>query len=208
MTRVVVSRTPRWLVVTGLIAGGLLALLAMSRVWVRGAVDGVAQGVFAVTGGDAAAAASGSALVVLAAAVLLAVSGRRVRAFALGLCILAGAGIAGSAVRVLGDPASALAEEARLRTGTTDAAQRLGLVDVTGWPWVAVAAGVLIVALGVLGCLTHRAWNTAGRRYERETTAASPGGPVAAAGGTSGTQPDALDTWQALSRGEDPTLAE
>jgi uncharacterized membrane protein (TIGR02234 family) len=64
------------------------------------------------------------------------------------------------------------------------------------WPVVALVAGVLGVAAGVLAVLRGRRWPGMGRRYERDTGAVPP----------PRTDEDrAQAAWQALDRGEDPT---
>ena len=67
-----------------------------------------------------------------------------------------------------------------------------------GWPLLALLAGVLAVAAGLLTVLRGRSWPGMGRRYER-----APAAPVAAHPRTD--EDRALDAWRALDRGEDPT---
>jgi uncharacterized membrane protein (TIGR02234 family) len=103
----------------------------------------------------------------------------------------------------------------RALTGGLDAAAateagglpRNSFVELSaGWPVVAVLAGGVGVAAGLLVALRGRRWSGMGRRYER------PGADGAAA-----PRPDArprtdeeraLAAWQALDRGEDPTVDE
>jgi uncharacterized membrane protein (TIGR02234 family) len=187
-------------------ASGLLVLLAVGRPWASAVVDSLAvHGVIAVTGRQAAPVVAGLALVILAAAVLVGIGAPRVRSFALVAGAAAGAGLIGSALRVRAEPSGALAEQARARTGTTGASNTLASQDVSGWPWVVVVAGAFVVVACVAGWLSRQAWGVAGRRYERDPAAA--GGPSEVRTGGDAGRVDTLDAWQALSQGDDPTLA-
>jgi uncharacterized membrane protein (TIGR02234 family) len=72
--------------------------------------------------------------------------------------------------------------------------------ELTGWPLMAVVAGALALAVGLLVLLRGRRWPAMGRRYERgEPGAAGPAKRPA-------TDEDrASAAWRALDRGEDPT---
>jgi uncharacterized membrane protein (TIGR02234 family) len=77
-----------------------------------------------------------------------------------------------------------------------------GTVDLSaGWPLLAVVAGLLGIAAGLLVVLRGRGWPGMGRRYERAGSAAAPPSP-----GRPQTDEDrAQAAWRALDRGEDPT---
>ncbi|GLI01197.1 Trp biosynthesis-associated membrane protein [Phytohabitans aurantiacus] len=62
----------------------------------------------------------------------------------------------------------------------------LGLADATGWPLACVAGGVLLAAGGALAVVRGGGWPSLGTRYERA--------------------PVVTSDWDALDRGEDPTL--
>ncbi|HST80158.1 MAG TPA: Trp biosynthesis-associated membrane protein [Kineosporiaceae bacterium] len=99
-------------------------------------------------------------------------------------------------------------------------------VDFTFWPWVAVVGGGLILLVGVLTTIGGRAWSGPSRRYERapgpgavppgsavRSDLTEPTGSIAGqrsapvAAGRPGSSPAETPaaTWDALSRGEDPT---
>ena len=67
-------------------------------------------------------------------------------------------------------------------------------VTVTGWPWLSVVSGALVAVAGALAVVRARHWDVRDNRYE-------PVGEVRPAP----EEGDAPDTWDALSRGEDPT---
>jgi hypothetical protein len=66
-----------------------------------------------------------------------------------------------------------------------------GLTEATGWPLACTAGGLLLAAGGALTAARGRLWPSLGARYERAARPAGDG-PTAA--------------WDALDRGEDPTL--
>jgi uncharacterized membrane protein (TIGR02234 family) len=148
----------------------------------------------AVLGSDAAPLVPAAGLVLLAAAVaLLAVRG--LGRVVVGLLMALAGGVLGwSGIRVLiGGLGSAVA-----------ALPGLGGPDDTGvavhvasaWPVLALLAGLLGAAAGVIAVLRGRGWPAMGRRYERDAGAVLP----------ARTDEDrAQAAWQALDRGEDPT---
>jgi uncharacterized membrane protein (TIGR02234 family) len=74
------------------------------------------------------------------------------------------------------------------------------------WPALAVVAGVLGAAAGLLTVLRGRRWPGMGRRYERPAGGA-PAAPAASRGasGAASAEDRAVAAWRALDRGEDPT---
>lgn len=175
----------RTVVIAALVAGGLV-LLAAGQTWVHatGLGSGAAAEVTA-TGSDASGVISAMAFVVLAAGLALTIA-RRIGRWVVGvLLVLAGATLAVTAVQAVTDPAAAAASAVSAATGTTaDAAS----YDVTLWPWVAAAGGVLAVLAGVAALVAGGRWSHS-RRFE--APAAQPGSsttttaPASATGGTS-----------------------
>jgi uncharacterized membrane protein (TIGR02234 family) len=172
--------------VGGSVAAGALALVAGGRTWAETTVERqlpLPPVVEVLSGSDAAPLVPAAGLVLLAAAVaLLAV--RSTGRVVVGLLMAVAGGVLGwSGVRTL--------------TGGVDAGR--GTAEVAAaWPLVAVVAGVLGVAAGLLAVLRGRAWPGLGRRYERT--------PEQAASTRAATDEDrAQAAWKALDRGEDPT---
>jgi uncharacterized membrane protein (TIGR02234 family) len=184
--------------VLGAVVAGGLALFAGGRPWAdvtteRGAPLPPVTGV--LTGAEAAPLVPATGLVLLAAAVaLLAVrGGGRV---VVGVLVAgAGGALAWSGVLGLTGVADVAAEQAEVR-GTTTAEV------LAAWPSVALVAGVLGVAVGVLVVVRGRSWPAMGRRYERSAgrteTAVRTGAPRS-------DEDRAQDAWKAMDRGEDPT---
>ncbi|WP_426566927.1 Trp biosynthesis-associated membrane protein [Angustibacter sp. McL0619] len=179
--------------------GGALGLLAASRPWVHAVVQDPVLGRTSVTasGRQAAAVVPAVALVALAGGVALLLArtlGRRVAGL---LLVLAGAAQLAAALAVVRSPESGVSDvvaRAVGAVGTTDVH-----VQVTGWPWLAVASGVLVAAAGALAVLRARHWEVRTTRYD------PPGPPGSPAEDPAPEDAAAPDTWDALSRGEDPT---
>jgi len=74
---------------------------------------------------------------------------------------------------------------------------------VTAWPAVSAAGGVLVVLGGAVALLLGTRWSGPSRRFDRPAAPPGEGVPVVADAGRD--RDRRLDTWDSLSRGEDPT---
>ncbi|MFI6446993.1 TIGR02234 family membrane protein [Kitasatospora sp. NPDC050543] len=175
------------------VLGAVLVLTAVGRVWAQGRVGGASGGTLEVsaTGSGISGLPGGLALVALAAAVaVFAVRGAGRTAVGV-LVVLAGLAAAAGAAAGAGDVAALHAEAAR-KLALTGA--QAGQVTHTGWPWAALAGGLLLAMAGLLTVRFGAAWPAMGSRYEAPTRKA----PARAAD-------TPADLWKALDRGEDPT---
>lgn len=165
------------------LAGAGLALWAVTRVWSKSvtARTGLTDLRADHPGTDAAPLVLGLALVGLAGAgALLATRGALRRVLGV-LIILAGAGVAVAAV----------AGRVGLDVGAAGA-------GATVWPVACVLGGLLVVAGGWSTVRHGHEWPAMGARYERGAAAPAP---------ATGTGPvDARSAWDALDRGDDPTV--
>ena len=197
------GRRGRLLAVLLVLVGAGLVLLAGSQGWVTAAVQGV-SGRREVTapGSDAAPGVPALALVSAAAAVVLLTGGRVVRLLTGAVLVLAGLGVVALVAGVAGAPAAAAGGAVTRATGSR-ALPPADSVTLAPWPWLA-ALGGLAVALGGAAALARgRTWPGPTRRYERPLSDAAQQTPA------DDEQPAAAaDTWDALSRGEDPTVRE
>ena len=102
---------------------------------------------------------------------------------------------------VFGLPTGAVASTVTEWTGITGESAVGDLVTAitpTPWPAVTLVAWGFLLAAGVFTLMTARGWVRTGRRYRTD----APAGAEAPAG----SRPhDAIDSWDDLSRGEDPT---
>jgi uncharacterized membrane protein (TIGR02234 family) len=182
--------------VLGAVLAGALALIAGGQPWAQVTAQREAplppvSGV--LSGAEAAPLVPAAGLVLLAAGLaLLAVRGPGRAAVGL-LMALAGGVLAWSGVRALsGGRDAAAAEEF---PGRVAVAAEIS----AAWPVLAVAAGALGIAAGILALLRGRGWPAMGRRYER------PGAEVPVARRPQTDEDRAQAAWKALDRGDDPT---
>ncbi|MDD1477966.1 Trp biosynthesis-associated membrane protein [Arthrobacter sp. H16F315] len=148
-----------------------------------------------VQGSKAATTVTALALVALAGGLAASIAGRIARWIITALILLAAAGIVGAAVLVLADPAAAAQGSIAAATGISGSDVQ---VDVTVFPVLAVVAGVLLGLSALLIIPAGRFWRSR-TKYDTAATAAA-GGAAAPAGPT-----DEIDSWDRLSRGDDPT---
>ena len=151
-----------------------------------------------VSGSTAVPVISAASLAVLAAALAVAIGGTWVRRIAGAALIVLGLLVSATTVRLLIDPEPVARSAASAVSGV---AQIDGGITVTPWPYLTVVLGVLVAAGGVV-VLTARSWTSPVRRYERGGRA---GAPAAAPAPAAEPRVQAMDDWDALGRGEDPT---
>lgn len=198
-------------------AGLLLSVLALGLTaarWAFAPVAGVLEEqVVAVTGVSVAPALTGLAALAVAATLLLALAGP-VLARISGV-VLAVAGLGLALVPPLADPRAALESAAADTVGTPELA---GDVATTLAPWGVTLTGAALAVLGLAVALRAGTWPRVGRRFERSAAPTIPAAESGAATAVPGaaTSADvaradrerALDAWEALERGEDPTAPE
>ena len=194
-------------VVLSLLGGGG-AVFAGSQVWARLTVDRAAplpEIATTSTGTGIEPLLTGLGVVVLAGLVGI-LATRRLGRVLVGIAVtLAGAGIAATAARyVAGFPAEVL--ERLVEASGAAAPTGVAAETSTFWPLVALAAGCVSALAGLLVTVRGRRWPGLGTRYE------APGAAPAAAAATpaAATDPVRADRqlWEALDRGDDPTVAE
>lgn len=182
------------------VLSAVLVLTAVGRDWAQGRAGTLEV---SVSGGRISELPGGLALVGLAAAIAV-FAVRGAGRLAVGaLTLLAGIGVAATAVAGAGDTAALDAEAARKLALAGSTATEVGH---SGWPWVAVAGGVLLAVAGLLTLRFGRGWPAMGSRYEAPTGKAPVKGPARGpAKGTAKGADTPADLWKALDRGEDPT---
>lgn len=206
------ARPTRGAVVTAALLGGGLVAAATLPAWVSGAVDDPVLGhqAIAATGRSVAPAVAGLGLVALAAGVVAAISAPVARVVAGALLLAAGLGAGALSARVALDPAGALRGSVSGALGASTTPTQAG---VTPWPWLALLGAVVAAGAGVFVLVRGRSWSAAGARYVNPAGAAS-SGQTGQTGqtGSSGrpglerrARSQAVDDWDSLSRGDDPT---
>lgn len=183
-------------VILGTVLAALAAFGSTTQTWLAVTLPQTAVQTpsIQIPGSDAATAVTAFALVGLAAALAASIAGRTARWIIAVILIVAGAGIAFSSVAVASDPAASAAPAIGEALGVTT--QEGVSVTATAMPWLAGLAGLLLVLCAVWLLIAGRGWRTA-RRYEKSTERNRSAKADANA--------DEIDSWDSLSRGEDPT---
>jgi uncharacterized membrane protein (TIGR02234 family) len=197
--------------ILGVLAASGLALLAWTQVWIQAdvATSGSAREHLEVTGSTASPALTALALAGLALGAALTIAGPVIRVVLGLLEVLLGLSVFLGGFLAVSDPARAAAAAVTDATGISGRESiAIALVDpsVTAWPFVALAAGVLMALLGAGIVATARRWPGPTTRYQSVRLE-----PARAAGtpGTGEAPPrDAVDDWDELSRGDDPTTGQ
>jgi len=178
-------------ILAGLVLSGL-TLLAWTQQWFS--IELIPDGSVAVGGDVAAPALAALALSGLALVAALAIAGPVFRVI-LGLLEAAiGTLVVVSAILAIVDPVAASASAITAVTGVSGTASVIALVSTvapTAWPFVALLAGALVVAVGITIVVSGRFWPQSSRKYQTARLAEVDGSPIG--------------DWDALSDGRDPT---
>ncbi|GAB3601829.1 Trp biosynthesis-associated membrane protein [Microbacterium aureliae] len=204
-------RRARLLAVVGILAPAALGVVSATQVWVTATLaDGAAEPL-QVAGADAVPLLTPLSLAALALGAALSIAGRILR-YAFGvLCVLLAAALGALTVPVVAaPPVSSVASSVTEATGITGLAAVAELVVslvATPWPAIALAAWLVLLSAGVLVLLTAHRWSASDRRYRSAAEAGSGAreARMPAAGETARRRVDAIDSWDDLSRGDDPT---
>lgn len=149
-----------------------------------------------VQGSKAATTVTALALVALAGGLAAAIAGAIARWIITVIVVLASAGIIAAASTVLANPLAAAQGSIAAATGVSGGQAD---VELTAFPIIAVVAGCLLALAGLVIVPASRFWKTR-TKYDSpaglgaKQGSATPAGPV-----------DEIDSWDRLSRGDDPT---
>jgi len=193
-------RRARSTAVLGMLAAGALGVIASTQTWIDVTLNDGAQQSLAVPGSNALPVLTPLSLAALALGAALSIAGPVLRYVfgVLGVAIAAVIGIATAQV-LIARPVSATAATVTEATGISglDAvADLVAGLSLTPWPAVTLVAQLLLALASVYTLVTARRWKSgAGRKYRT-----ADGAPD----GTSRPH-DAIDSWDDLSRGDDPT---
>jgi hypothetical protein len=199
-----VTRRARLLGVVAMLAAGALSVIAATQTWLVVTLDDGSAQALEVAGSAALPVLTPLGLAVLALGAALSIVGTVLRYVfgVLGAVVALVLGALAGTIAVTA-PVSAAASTVTGATGIAGLEGVSGLVasiSATPWPAVTTAAQVLLLAGAVWTLATARAWRSgASRRYDA----------VAADGARGASRPhDAIDSWDDLSRGQDPTRDE
>ncbi|KZE90830.1 Trp biosynthesis-associated membrane protein [Microbacterium sp. TNHR37B] len=195
------NRRSRSLAVVTILVGGALALIASTQTWLDVVLRDAAVTPLAVAGAVAVPLLAPLSLAALALGLALTIVGPVLRYVFAVVGAAIGLSLVVSALRIaiaapLDTVASTVTESTGL-SGTDTIAGLVHTVTATPWPAVTAVAALAVIAGSVFTLLTARRWPGAGRRYRTEE---------ARRADVSGSRPhDAIDSWDDLSRGDDPT---
>ncbi|MEQ6898529.1 Trp biosynthesis-associated membrane protein [Microbacterium sp. KR10-403] len=196
------TRRGRTLAVVLTVLSGAVGVLSATQTWLHVALAGGASDDLAVAGTAALAVSTPLCLAVLALGVALSIVGRVLR-YVFGAIAVVIALVLGylTVVVVATRPISAVARSVTDATGITGdepIAQLVASISLTVWPFVMLVAMVVLLVTGVFVLVTAHSWSTSGRKYRTDAA------PVASATGPL----DAVDSWDDLSHGTDPTAGD
>lgn len=185
--------------VLSLLLVGAIALIASTQTWYSVALHDVTEHPLTVSGTAALPVLAPLALAAIAMAAALAIVGRVMRlifgvlTLAIGVLLTALA-----APLTFSQPIAAVAStvtEATFISGNSAIASLVNTITPTVWPAITLICGVVVCLAGLFILFSSRHWSTTGRRYSGSAaTRVTAAGPV-----------DAIDGWDGLSRGIDPT---
>jgi hypothetical protein len=184
-----------------ILAGGALSLIASTQTWLDVTLRDAVTEPLTVAGASAVPLLAPLSLAALALCLALTIVGPVLR-YAFGVIAVAiGAGAAVSSWRIATErPVDAVASAVTEATGLAGAdtvAALVAQIAATPWPAVTTAASLLVMAGGILILATAHRWPGTGRRFRTAAADASR---------ASGSRPhDAIDSWDDLTRGDDPT---
>jgi hypothetical protein len=212
------ARKLKYLTIFAVVLWGGLVFLAWSQSWFTLKITGQTGESLSVDvpGSVAAPALSALALAGLALAAALAIAGPLVRVVLGILELLIGVSIAWSGLGALIDPvlsgSSAVTGVTGI-AGTESIRSMTQVLSQTFWPPFTVIVGVLMVITGILIAMTVTQWPTSCKRYQAilfESEDGQTSGNLDELVVPADTTPDssntaAVDSWDTLSHGEDPT---
>ncbi len=180
-----------------MLLGGVLALIGATQTWVTATgFDAAHIHNVALSGQEASPVIPAMALVTVAAGAALSIA-RRIGRWIIGIVVVFAAITMGWAtIIVIINPVGAVAQKIAETTGTTGVEEIVPNIEVSILPWLTIT-GALIGAIGGLITLTLGSNWPVGKtkKYDvGEQQRRDHDGPL-----------DEIDTWDELSRGEDPT---
>jgi uncharacterized membrane protein (TIGR02234 family) len=193
-------RRARSMSVLGMLLAGAIGVIASTQTWIDVTLDDGAQQTLAVPGAEALPVLTPLSLAALALGAALSIVGPVLRYVfgVLGALIAALVGV-GTAQLMIGRPVAAAASTVTDATGISGTDAVAALVtgfSLTPWPALTLFAQAVLFAAAVFTLVTARRWASGASRKYRTATEA---------GGDTGRPHDAIDSWDDLSRGDDPT---
>lgn len=193
-----VARRGRPLSVSGFLLAGAVGIISSTQTWLTVSRHDAAEPIL-VPGAEALPLLAPLSLAVLALGAALSIAAPVIRIVFAVLALGTAGLMSWSTARVLfSAPLDAVAPTVTESTGLAGAEALDGVISnitPTFWPALALAGWILLLTSALFALATGRRWKTGGRRYRTDAAAEEHReGPV-----------DAIDSWDELSRGADPT---
>ena len=183
--------------VSGFLLSGAIGIISSTQTWLTVERADAGEAIL-VPGASALVLLAPLSLAVLALGAALSIAARVLRVV---FAVLAGAAsvfLIWSTLQLLAAPLDAVGPAVTDATGLAGGGALGDVVEAvapTAWPIIALVGWVILLAASVVVLVTWRGWKAGGRRYRTDAADAAPhDGPV-----------DAVDSWDELSRGTDPT---
>lgn len=182
---------------------GAVGVISATQTWLQVTVEDGAREPLPVSGAAALPVLAPLSLTALALGAALAIVGLALRYVfgALSVVIAAILGIATATIAVTTPVAAVVSAvtEATGIAGVDSVAEIATRIDPTPWPYLTLVAWVILLVAGALILATAHRWSGSGRKY------ATPAASAAAGDAPAARRADAVDSWDELSRGQDPT---
>ncbi len=193
-------RRARSSAVLAMLLAGAIGVIASTQTWIDVTLDDGAQQTLAVPGAEALPVLTPLSLAALALGAALSIVGPVLRYVFGALGVLVAAFVGFGTVQILfSTPVSATAAtvtDATGISGTEAVASLVSGLSLTPWPTVTLIAQVVLFAAALFTLVTARRWASgASRKYRTAEEART----------ATGRPHDAIDSWDDLSRGDDPT---
>ncbi len=184
--------------VLSILAGGLFGLIASTQTWLEATInDGAAEPVH-VPGADVLPLLAPLSLAAIATAMTLSIAGVVFR-YVMGILAVAiGVTMLVLNIRLITaasahDVAGAVTDATGI-AGDTVIAEMVTSLTQTPWVTLTVVAWLLVTGGGLIALISARSWGASGKKYRVASSGTPHTGPL-----------DNLDSWDDLSRGDDPT---
>ncbi|WP_345802507.1 Trp biosynthesis-associated membrane protein [Microbacterium sp. AZCO] len=193
----------RLLAVAATVLAGALGILSSTQTWLTVVLADGGEHALPVPGADAIPVLAPLSLAVLALGGALSIVGLVLR-YVFGVLTVGIAVVLGylTAQVAFAPPIAAVAATVTTSTGITGTGAVAALVlriGTTPWPVATLVGWIVLLAAGLFTLATARRWRGSSRRYQKDAAAPAAPGPAAS-------RPhDAIDSWDDLSRGDDPT---
>ncbi|GAA1693598.1 hypothetical protein GCM10009808_08390 [Microbacterium sediminicola] len=189
----------RVIVILGLLTTGTLGVIAATQTWVTVTLDDGSLEQLAIPGSSAIPLLTPLSLAVLAIGAAMSLAGRVLRHILSALALLIGVTLGMLVIPLaLTPPLSAVAADVAAATGIAGEAALASLVialTATPWPWITAVSAIALTVVAIWALITATRWGESGRKYRSGSTiSTTTDGPL-----------DAIDSWDDLSRGTDPT---